>query len=299
MADKIAQSGRAPACPGPDPNPRGPTRFHVPAGAVDTHAHVIGEPPAHPFVAERSYTPPAATAESYLRMLDAAGITRGVLVQVSVHGRDNRLMVETLQSDPRRLRGIAVVGPDTTDGELEYLASAGVRGCRFNVLFGGGTSLDDLERLSARVSGLGWHVQLLVDARALPELGPRLLKLPVEVVFDHMGHVPARAGTNHPGFLWLQRLLKEERAWVKLSGAYRVTTSGAPYHDTIPFAQALIEAAPDRCVWGSDWPHVAVWEPMPNVGDLLDLLPLWAPDESVRHDILVRNPERLYGFGAS
>ncbi|QWG11339.1 amidohydrolase family protein [Bradyrhizobium sediminis] len=285
----------APACQGPNPivDPPG---FAVPANACDTHAHVIGPADRFSLVANRSYTPPPALEAAYLGMLDSLGMARGVLVQISVYGTDNRCMVESCKAHPDRLRGVAVVSPDVDDGELETLDAAGVRGIRINVLFGGGVAIDEMERLAARVAPLGWHLQLLIDARNLPELGPRIAKLPVEVVIDHMGHMPMSAGVAHPGFQWMLRLLKDGKAWTKLSGAYRISQAGAPFHDTQPFAQALVSAAPERCLWGSDWPHVAVEGPMFNTGALLDLLPLWVPEETVRKRILVDNPARLYGF---
>jgi 2-pyrone-4,6-dicarboxylate lactonase len=284
-----------PACQGPNPVVDPPS-FAVPAHACDTHAHVIGPADRFPMVANRSYTPPPAPEAAYLGMLGSLGMARGVLVQISVYGTDNRCMIESLKAHPDRLRGIAVVAPDVGDGELEALHAAGVRGIRFNVLFGGGVAIDEMERLAARVAPLGWHIQLLIDARNLPELGPRIMKLPVEVVIDHMGHMPVSAGIAHPGFQWMLRLLGEGRAWTKLSGAYRISQAGAPFHDTLDFAQALAAAAPERCVWGSDWPHVSVEGPMFNTGALLDLLPLWVPEEAVRNRILVDNPARLYGF---
>ena len=291
----IATPLEPPACQGPNPVVDPPS-FAVPAHACDTQAHVIGPAARFPMVANRSYTPPAAPEAAYLGMLDSLGMARGVLVQISVYGTDNRCMIESLKAHPDRLRGIAVVAPDVGDGELEALHAAGVRGIRINVLFGGGVAIDEMERLAARVAPLGWHIQLLIDARNLPELGPRIMKLPVEVVIDHMGHMPVSAGVAHPGFRWMLRLLGEGRAWTKLSGAYRISQAGAPFHDTLDFAQALVAAAPERCVWGSDWPHVSVEGPMFNTGALLDLLPLWVPEEAVRNRILVDNPARLYGF---
>jgi 2-pyrone-4,6-dicarboxylate lactonase len=288
-------STEIPACQGPDPVVNAPS-FAVPPLACDTHAHVIGPADRFPMVANRSYTPPPASERAYLGMLDALHMDRGVLVQISVYGTDNRCMLETLKAHPQRLRGIAVVAPEVSDATLRDLADAGVRGIRFNVLFGGGVAIDALERLADRVAALDWHIQLLIDARNLPELGPRIAELPVEVVIDHMGHMPVSCGTGHPGFQWLLRLLRDRRAWVKLSGAYRISQAGAPFHDTLTLAQALVAAAPDRCVWGSDWPHVAVTGPMFNTGALLDLLPLWVPDERTRNRILVDNPARLYGF---
>ncbi|KMO12996.1 amidohydrolase family protein [Methylobacterium indicum] len=282
-------------CPGPAPHPRGPTRFTVPAGAVDTHAHVIGLPPDYPFVAARSYTPPHAAAESYLAMLDATGMTHGVLIQVSVHGTDNRLMVETLRAHPRRLRGIAVVPLGLPEAELASLKEAGVVGLRLNVLYGGGVGFEAVEAYGALCREMGWHLQFLIDARSLPPLAGRLSRLPVPFCIDHMGHFPTSCGVGDEGFRTLVSLVRDG-AWVKLSGAYRNSVAGPPYADTVPFARALHQAAPERCVWGSDWPHVAHWGPMMNVGDLLDLLAEWVPDEADRHRVLVENPARLYGF---
>ena len=282
-----------PACPPPDPRPHGPGRFTVPPGAVDTHAHVIGLPPVHPFVADRSYTPPEATPGTYLHMLDSTGMRYGVLVQVSVHGTDNRLLMETLRANPSRLRGVAVIPPDLADGELARLREAGVAGLRLNVLYGGGVGFEHLERFGALCRDWGWHLQLLLDARALPELAPRIARVPVPVVVDHMGHFPARLGTGSPGFQTLLGLARDG-AWVKLSGAYRL--ADAPWAETVPIARALLEQAPDRCLWGSDWPHVSHRGDMMNVGTLLDLLADWAPDEERRRRVLVDNPHRLYGF---
>jgi len=282
-------------CPAPDPHPGGPTRYAVPPGAVDTHAHVIGLPPAYPFVAERSYTPPEAPAARYLAMLDATGMAHGVLVQVSVHGTDNRLMVETLKANRQRLRGIAVIPLGLPDRDLADLKEAGVTGLRLNVLFGGGVGLDQVERYGALAREMGWHLQFLLDARHLPEMAGLMARLPVPLVFDHMGHMPASAGLDHPGFQALLGLVRDGN-YVKLSGAFRVSDAGPPYADTIPMARALNDAAPERCLWGSDWPHVAAWDGPPKLPALLDLMAEWVPDELSRRMLFVDNPKRLYGF---
>jgi predicted TIM-barrel fold metal-dependent hydrolase len=283
-------------CPAPDPHPGGPTRYRVPEGAVDTHAHVIGLPPAYPLVAARSYTPPAAPADRYLAMLDATGMANGVLVQVSVHGTDNHLMVETLRANRQRLRGIAVIPLGLPDAELAALKEAGVVGLRLNVLFGGGIGLDAVEAYGALAREMGWHLQFLLDARELPAIAGRLSRLAVPLVFDHMGHMPASAGVEHPGFQALLGLVRDGH-WVKLSGAFRDSVTGPPYADTIPFARALNDAAPERSLWGSDWPHVAAWDGPPRLADLLDLMAEWVPDENRRRRLFVDNPRRLYGFG--
>ena len=297
MPETKADGGEAPACPGPDPHPHGPTLYRVPAGAVDTHAHVIGLPPSYPFVANRSYTPPEATARSYLAMLDATGMTYGVLVQVSVHGTDNRLLLETLRANKERLRGIAVIPLGLPDRDLTAMKGAGIVGLRLNVLYGGGIGFHQLDAYGALAREMGWHLQFLVDAKDLPSLAGSLACLPVPFVFDHWGHFPVSRGLDDPGFQTLVSLARDG-AWVKLSGAYRNSIERPPYRDTIPFAKILHEAAPDRCVWGSDWPNVANWGAMMNIGDLLDLLADWVPDEGARNRVFVDNAQRLYGFGS-
>jgi predicted TIM-barrel fold metal-dependent hydrolase len=222
MSSSPSIPAEAPACPGPQPTQRSATRFTVPRGAVDTHAHVIGLPPDYPFVSGRSYTPPAATAAQYLAMLDATGMSYGVLTQVSVHGTDNRLLTETLRANRNRLRGIAVIPLDCPDKERAALKEAGVVGLRLNVLYGGGVGFAQLEDYAALAREMGWHLQFLIDAKDLPELTPRLSKLPVPFLIDHMGHFPTTRGTGDAGFQALFGLVRDG-AWVRLSGAYRTT----------------------------------------------------------------------------
>jgi predicted TIM-barrel fold metal-dependent hydrolase len=293
----VTPPGPAPACPGPDPRPHGPRTFSVPTGAVDTHAHVIGVPPDFAFVEGRSYTPPEAPPGAYLHMLDATGMTHGVLVQVSVHGTDDRLLRSTLRQHPRRLRGVGVMPLGLPAAVYEQARADGITGLRLNVLYGGGIGFADLASYGALAAEMGWHLQFLLDARELPEVAPQLARLKVPVVVDHMGHFPAALGTALPGFQTLLGLVRDG-AWVKLSGAYRLADD-PPYAATTALAQALVEVGPDRCVWGSDWPHVANWRSMPNVGELLDLLAAWVPDAAQRDRILVDNAHRLYGFSAS
>ena len=293
MADPVASE--PPACPGPAAPPTGATRFSVPAGAVDTHAHVIAPSAAHPFVAARSYTPPPASATDYIAMLDATGMTFGVLIQVSVHGTDNGVMLDALRDHPARLRGVAVAALDTPARALRALKDAGVVGLRLNVLYGGGVGVDQVEAYGDLCRDMGWHLQFLIDARQLPPLAPRLGRLKVPFVVDHMGHFPTTEGLDCAGFQTLLSLVRDG-GWVKLQGAFRTSTAGPPYRDTVPFARALSDAAPERCLWGSDWPHVSNWGPMPTTGALLDLMADWVPDEARRRSLFVDNPHRLYGF---
>ncbi|MGB8843476.1 MAG: amidohydrolase family protein [Aliidongia sp.] len=286
----------APLCLGPDSHPR-PPGFAMPPDACDSHAHVIGPLALFPLQSDRSYTPPEAPLGAYRHMLETLGLKRGVLVQPSIFGTDNSCMLQALARHRNTLRGIAAVDPTVDEAELESLASNGIKGLRLNMLFRGGVSLDHLERLAARVERLQWHLELLLDIRELPALLPRLTRLPVEIVIDHLGHMPAAEGIGHPGFQSLLTLVRGGRCWVKLSGAYRVSSSGAPFHDTVPFVQALVDADPTRLVWGTDWPHTAMTGSMVSDGDLLDLLAHSVPQPRLRHLILVENPARLYGFG--
>jgi len=287
-----------PLCLAPLPDMDAAT-FDIPAGACDTHAHVVAtDAIAYPQVPERSYTPPPAPESAYLAMLKQTGMSRGVLVQISVYGTDNRYMLEVLRRHPDQLRGIGVVAPTVTDAELEAMHAAGVRGLRINVLFGGGIGFDAMETLAHRIADFGWHMQFLMDARQLPELMPRMRKLPVPGVVDHMGHMPVAEGIHSAGFQALQHLVRDHGWWVKLSGAYRISERFDDFSDVVPWAQALIDTAPDRMLWGSDWPHVHLTR-MVNTGRLRNQLALWAPDADVRHRILVSNPERLYGFAPS
>jgi predicted TIM-barrel fold metal-dependent hydrolase len=288
---------RAPLCSAPDPDPRGPTRYVVPPGAVDCHAHIIGLPPRYPLVDTRSYTAPEASPQAYLAMLAATGMTHGVLVQPSVHGTNNRLIAETLRAEKDKLRGIAVVAPEISERELEALNEAGYHGCRLNVLFGGGIGLEAIDTLAKKVAPFGWHLQFLIDVREIAPIAKKLETLAVPWVVDHMGYVPAHEGVSNAGFRTLVSMLRDSDGWVKISGAFRLSSEGPPYRDTIPFAHALLEARPDRLVWGSDWPHVAIKPPMPKIGELLDLLADWVPDAGQRNRVLVDNAHKLYGFG--
>ncbi|MGD8477661.1 MAG: amidohydrolase family protein [Burkholderiales bacterium] len=282
-------------CLAPDPHPR-PPRFAMPAKACDCHAHVLGPPDKYPYVANRSYTPPTALLEDYQALHRVLGIERAVIVQPSVHGTDNAVTLDGITGYGPNARGIAVVDASVSERELQRLHDGGMRGVRLNLLFGGGVGLETLEPLAERIADFGWHVQLLFDARDLVELAPRLRKLPVTVVVDHMGHMKTQHGISHPGFQTLLDLVRDGVCWVKLSGNYRISSDGPPYKDAIAFARALIEAAPEHMVWGTDWPHPALEDFMPNDGDLLDAVDDYAPEADLKQAILADNPARLYGF---
>lgn len=295
MSHQRTTTDLPPPCAAPQLPVRAPS-FQPPAGSCDTHAHVISSDfERYPLVADRSYTPAPAPEETYLEVLRAMGMQRGVLVQPSVYGTDNRYMLEVMQRHKEQLRGVAVVNEHISDEELEHMHAVGVRGVRINVLFRGGVNLNLMEHLASRVADLGWHMQFLIDVRFLSEFETRIVKLPCPVVIDHLGHFPAHLGVKEPGFERLRRNVADHGWWVKLSGAYRLSDRHPDYADTDALARALLDVAPERMLWGSDWPHVAL-DRTPDTRSLLDRLHLWAPDERQRQNILVDNPATLYDF---
>ena len=291
----------------PCPPPREPTRPVVatPPKACDTHCHVFGPALQFPYAADRSYTPPDAPLSKYLAMLDTLGCERGALVQGSAHGRDNAAMLDALERHPDRLRGVAVADRDTAAVDFGTWDALGVRGLRFNHFFRdgqlhyrGGVPLEDAKILSPILRDLGWHLQLWIDVKDLPDTTPILKEIGLPVVIDHMGRTNAQAGVNAPGFQALLRLLGEGGCWVKLSGAHRVSQQGPDYPDARALHVALVKENPEQLVWGSDWPHPRMEDEMPNAGHLLDLFNEWTEDDAIRRRILVDNPARLYGFPA-
>ena len=243
----------------------------MPPGATDCHAHVIGVPPDYPFVPERAYTPPEATLQAFRAMHTRLGIERAVIVTPSIHGTDNRITLEGIAGYGDGARGIAVVAPDVSDAELARLHAGGIRGIRLNVLMGGGIGLEAFRTLAPRVAELGWHVQLLIHVHEhLEGIDPEIRRLGVPVVVDHMGYLPVGKSLKHPGFISLLGLLGDGLGWVKVSGNYRISQDRPHFRDVIPTASALIAANPDHIVWGTDWPHVALKDNMPDTGDLLD-----------------------------
>ena len=283
-----------PLCAAPDPHPR-PPRFTVPDGATDCHFHIFDGP--SPQIAERSYTGPPAPLDAFHHLQTTLGICRSVIVQPSIYGTDNGTTLEACEADPA-MKAIVVVDEDTPPATLAGYRSRGAVGCRVNMLFGTNARIDSLSSLAGRIADQGWHLQILGDVSTLEDHMDGLATLPVPVVFDHFGHLQAIKGINDQGFRGLLRLLGDGKAWVKLSGAYRLGPPGAQTDRAVAdLAAALIATNPDQLVWGSDWPHPALTEQdMPNDGDILDALARWVPDAALRQRILVDNPARLYGF---
>lgn len=283
------------ACQGPSETTR-PPNFAVPSLACDCHSHILGPTDTYPYVGNRSFTPPDASPQAYLDMLGALGIERMVVVQPSVYGSDNRRTADAVgELGIHRARGVAMVGENVTSAEIKALDDAGIRATRFITTAGGGPSLDNLPGVARKVAEFGWHIEMYVPLDTWPRVLPVIETLPVSVVFDHMGGLKADTVDNDPLLIQILRLLDTGKHWVKLCG-YRNSQAGYPYGDVTPLARRFVERAPERCVWGTDWPHTAIKGHMPDDGELLDLLGEWVPDAETRKRILVDNPARLYRF---
>ena len=265
-----------------------------PKGSVDSHMHLYDD--QYPAAPDAILRPPNASLTDYQSLQQRLGMSRMVIVTPSTYGTDNRCMLDGLLRSRGAARGVAVVDGAVSDAELERLHKAGVRGIRFNLSFGG-AALSDLESLAARVNELGWNVQIVAPGTQLTDLESRLSKLPSRLVIDHMGHVPQPAGIEAPAFKTIAHLLDTDRVWVKLSGPYIRSQTGAPsYADVGTVASALVRMKPERLLWGSDWPHPTMQQKKPDDAQILDLLAQWAPNEADRNTILRDNPVALYGF---
>lgn len=278
---------------------------HVfPEGATDCHVHIYGPFDRYPAVPIAEYEAPDAPVERLLALWDALGIARGVIVHASSAGRDGQVTLDALKAHPCRLRGVAVIADEISDARLDEMTEAGFRGVRINLmqvngrkLYQGGMGLDDLARLAPRLAERGWHAQIWAESGDVAALAPELMKLPLDFVIDHQGRTPAGKGVDYAGFQAMLDLLRTGRWWCKISGADRNTAAGPPYADVAPFMAALVEAAPDRLVWGSDWPHVGHSdETRPEMEDLVARLFETVNEPGLRRRILVDNPKALYGF---
>ena len=290
----------APPCAPPDFNPRKPN-LTLPRLACDTHAHILGPIARYAYAPARVYTPPDCLLDDYQKMLATLSVERAVLVQPSVYGADNTVMLAAMRAAGSAFRGVAVVEGDIADAELTKLDAAGVRGVRVNIVDvedrkPGTLPMAELTAMAKRIAPMGWHMEFLMHCDEFPDLDRSFADFPVDIVLGHLGYMKTDKGLNDPGFQALLRLMKAGKAWVKFTGPYRITTQAMPHADTNAYAHALIAANAQRVLWGSDWPHVMVKSAMPNDGDLCDLLSVWIPDAVTREQVLVRNPAKLYGF---
>jgi predicted TIM-barrel fold metal-dependent hydrolase len=281
----------------PDPDTRRP-KYKPPRNACDAHCHVFGPADRYPYAPDRTYTPPDAPLAKFQKLQKILGLERAVLVNASCHGIDNAVILDAIAASNGRYRGVANVDDEFTEQDIEALHDGGCRGARFNFVkhLGGVPDLKEFHRIIERIKPFGWHVVLHFDAADLIEFSDLLKKLPVPFVIDHMGRVPVKDGIQQEPFKQLVETLKRDNCWVKICGAERISSMGPPFTDALPFGWMLIKTAPDRILWGTDWPHPNIKQHMPNDGDLVDLIPRFAPDPAIQHKILVENPKRLYGF---
>ena len=258
----------------------------LPDRACDTHMHIVGPFDRYPLRETRSLTPPESTLDDYRAVLARTGLQRNVIVQPIFFAKDNACTLDACVALAGDARAVVVVDPDVDEATLMAMHRQGARGIRIQRVVAGGASIEDIETLAAKIAPLGWHIQLFVDASDLADLRPTLAALPVDLVFDHMAHVARDSRIDHPGFATLLDLLDSGKAWVKLSNAR--------FQPDAERARRLIAANAERVLWGSDWPHVAYQEEVPDDGELLDRLAAWAPDDLTRRRILADNPDALY-----
>jgi predicted TIM-barrel fold metal-dependent hydrolase len=294
----LAAGGRAAAAQNPNLSSGSESpQLKAPAGCTDCHHYLYD--PSYPAVSDRVSRPDKATADDYRQLMRRLGIARHVIVQPSAYGSDNRLLLDALSGFGAEARGIAVATPDTSDAELKRLDALGVRGLRFSFAPAGSITQAMIAPLAQRVEPLGWQVEINAWARDLPAMIALLEGLPTPVVLDHFGHIPEPEGARDALFGQVLRLVDKGKTWVKLAAPYDATKIGPPtYADSSALARAYVKAAPERLVWGTNWPHPGE-NPKPDDALLFDLLPDWAPDPAVRNRILVDNPQVLYGFPPS
>jgi D-galactarolactone isomerase len=269
-------------------------RLKAPPGACDTHMHFYDA--RYPTAPTALMTPPDASVEDYRAVQRRLGLTRTVVVQPTTYGTDNRCTLEGIAGlGLDAARGVATVDDTVSERELEELTQRGMRGARFHMLRGGAVPWDQLDRIAQRVQGVGWHVQLQLDGRELPDREAQVRGWPGAIVIDHVGKFLEPVPPDHPAFRCLVRLVESGRVWIKLSAMYEVSKVGPPFYDDVGrLAKELIRIAPERMLWASNWPHPG--HAPQDEAVLLDTLLDWAPEEATRKRILIDNPAELYGF---
>lgn len=286
-----------PRNPGPDPNPHAPG-IPLPAGACDAHCHVFGPVAAFPYAEDRTFTPPEAPKEDLRALHRLLGFERAVIVQSACHGDDHSVLLDALKAGAGRYRGVGLIRPTTPESEVRRLHEAGVRGARlhFTPHLGPAPSRAEIDAVLALIRPYGWHVALHVAGTGIADHAELVRSLGVHVVIDHMGQVDLRNGLDSAPVRALLRLLETGSVWVKLSGADRIATAPPSMADSAELARLLAAEAPERVVWGTDFPHPNTHGFVPNDGDLADLIAQIAPDEAARERLLVTNPARCFDF---
>lgn len=272
-------------------------RYTPPPGAVDAHCHVFGPMAQFPFSPKAKYLPQDAGAEALLALRTRLGFARNVIVQASCHGTDNRATLHAIAESNGTCRGVAVVDPEISDAELDALHRGGIRGVRFNFLkrLVDAAPKDRFLDVAHRIARLGWHVVVYFEADLLEEMRSFLTAIPVAVVIDHMGRPDVRQGSEGADMRAFRALLDSRGdIWTKVSCPDRLDPAGPPYADFIAAVRPLVEAYPDRVLWGTDWPHPNMENVLPDDGLLVDVIPEIAPTAELQRKLLVDNPMRLY-----
>jgi 2-pyrone-4,6-dicarboxylate lactonase len=281
---------------GPDPDPKKP-KLKAPPGACDTHIHLFGPAAKYPFAPDSPYSSRDALPATFIALQDRLALSTAVIVSPGAYGRNYALLADVLAKYPQRFRGIALLRDDTPSSEIGRLTRLGVRGMRMMSAKRGQHVPNLSPELARRVHEHGWHIQFYPHGTDIVEYADKLLALPNPVVLDHFAGIPAAGGLDQPAVKAVLRMLDTGRVWLKLSGPMRCTAENFPYPSVTPLARLFAGHAPERMVWGSDWPHVNLdGREMPNDGDLLDLLAEWVPDAAVRNRILAQNANKLSGF---
>jgi len=283
---------------GYDPDTKTP-RFKMPAGACDCHFHIFGPADRFPFVPGRLERAFEAPREALETVHGTVGVERGVIVHGFTHGTDLSVTLDAIRTGGGRYRAVALVDDDITNDRLRELNDAGVRGVRYSVILGGqALRTDAIARMADRIAPLGWHLDLHLKGDDIVSCDGFLRNLPVPLVFDHMAGINPAGGAGQEAVGSLLSHLAEGNGWAKISGVEKLSHRPYPFEDAAALASAIASAAPDRVIWGSDWPHPQIGPQGPtNDGDLVDLIPAYAPDPAVRQKLLVDNPAVLYGFG--
>jgi 2-pyrone-4,6-dicarboxylate lactonase len=281
------------------PNPSKP-KLKLPPGSCDTHCHILGPTDRFPFAPTATINPADAPKEALFALHKMLGIERCVIVNTALHSFDNRVVEDAMAVTGGRYLGVALLPPTVEVAELRRLDKLGFRGVRYNFMrhLHQSATIDEVMAFTARLADAGWHLQIHMEATLLPELADKLRRSPAPVVIDHIGRVDASLGLEQGPFQCLLKLMEDEKFWVKVSGCDRISKAGPPYADAVPFARKLVTDFTDRVVWGTDWPHPHHPPPVPDDGQLVDLIAEIAPTAAQRQAMMVDNPTRLYRFAS-
>jgi 2-pyrone-4,6-dicarboxylate lactonase len=283
--------------PEPHPNPRPPV-LRLPPGSCDAHCHVFGPATVFPYAPDRTFTPFEVPRDVVAERQRFLGFERSVIVQSSCYGSDHRALLDALRADPANLRGVALLNSGVSSAELDVLDEAGVRGARLHFLphLGAAPDLHEQNVVLQRIGERGWHAEIHVQGPGVAEHQRMIESIETKVVIDHMARVDLREGLEGSAVRSLRELLDCGHVWVKLSGVDRVSLTGPPYDGAVALAALLARHAPERVLWGTDFPHPNIVGPAPDDGLLVDLIAIIAPTESARRKLLVDNPVEFFGF---